>query len=139
MYVRGRGRVQAAFIIHCAEERRRPGKLERAANWHATDITQTCQSRTGYGSYFSRSLHDQIIVCSARTEKVQYISERTTFAVARTDWTLKGATWQLCTTSSTSANWSRVPPTDSQDILRLLKRRRAAPTIPRNEKENSLV
>ena len=42
MYVRERSRVQAALIIHCAEERRRPGKLDRikhcAANWHTTDI-----------------------------------------------------------------------------------------------------
>lgn len=42
MYVRERGRGQAALIIHCAEERRRPGKLDRikhcAANRHAIDI-----------------------------------------------------------------------------------------------------
>lgn len=39
MYVRERGRVQAALIICCAEERRRPGQLDRikhcAANRHA--------------------------------------------------------------------------------------------------------
>src|SRR5580658_10005445 len=125
MYAHERGRVQAALIIHCAEERR-PGKLTALSialrigmqQILATQVTQMCQSRTGYGSYFSRSLCDQIIACLARTEKVQYISERTTFAVARNDRTLKGATWQLCTTSSASANWSRVPLTDSQDILK---------------------
>jgi hypothetical protein len=42
MYVRERARVQAALVIHCAEERRRPGKPDRikhcAASWDATDI-----------------------------------------------------------------------------------------------------